>query len=578
MDHPKPIRPIVTQYERSIETPRRDSRSSGQLMINKDDDFLTAVTHLDTSKPIGEDIIELYSSVGSKIMKQLGKSKDDTLDFHDFKRALGIMNLNVLESRVVALFNATVLGDAKRLTQTDLEIALMINDAYPAHVYFNSFYEIFASFDLDNCGRLNFEQFKECVLTMSIEEECDQNDIAYLAYVFQKTASTGRIDYPSFCKVWCNKLIRVNQVLSRRGLMAQNQSRGCLSSIHRIFTFIWRCLHRRDILQQLMTSPGHNVISNFGEKRTEIVELRLEIQKAKDKVSRSSKESVRKQHRKTVISASLRRKDMSLILRNEEGKTYAMMEGNRMMREKLLNDCESEKHNEDVIDRLKRQEQMNAEIEAIQRTGADRLMLQDKCLCEIPSALYCDQTSQLKLADVKVLDLSGNGLTKLPISNFFFHLISVRKLCLSRNQLKEIPDELFFLRQMEILLIQENKLTKLPSCIKNLTSLQILDLSNNILPLVQDNLCDLGNLRVLKLHSNRLTRLPEAIGNLKSLQSVDLSNNRLCILPDSFCLLGQLAIANLSNNRLSELPFQFGLLGELEDLDVSFNNIHVSTF
>ena len=587
----KVIQPIVTKERTN--TKQNDAIASSWIsdrisVTNVEENFMTAITHLDVNEPINEEIIDVYATLGRKVLRVLKKSsnetngKDDTtknalFNYDDFKKALGIVNVNILESRAMALFNSVMVDDkSNALSRTELEIALMINDCYPTPSSFHSYYEIFSSFDLDQCSRLNFEQFRECVNAFLLEEGRDPADTAYLAYLFRKRAHEGKIDYNTFCKLWCSKFADVKRILGQRGMLKQKRRKSTIRRVSRFFSSVWRHFQLRDMLRQEMMKPGHDVITQFKGVRQRVVDLRTEVQRAKDKRNRLTKETMKRQKRKGVISASRRRKDMSVILRTEAEKTFTMMEENRIMREKLLNDCEVEKQNIELINRLKKRAQMNEEMEKIFESGGDRLILRDCHLDEIPTSLYSDQRSQLKLSSIKVADLSGNEFVELPVSNFFFHLISVRKLCLSRNRLVCIPDEISLMQNAEILLIEGNRLTKLPSRIEELNSLRVLDLSNNRLESVQDELGALVNLRVLKLHSNQITKLAHTVGNLKYLHSIDLSNNKLRHLPDSFCALERLVSANLSNNYLSDLPLSFGSLVQLEDLDISFNRIKVS--
>lgn len=553
-----------------------DEVDSYQSSLTKDADVLTIVSKLDLDKPIDQSTLNSYSMMGKKVMRWLGKSTNDHLDFSDFKKALEGLNIHMMESRVESIFNAAAIGNTKTLTLTDLEIAFMINDVCPVKVSFNSLFEIFSTFDIDNCGELNFEQFKECVHTLSYEYEGtgSSKDVAYLSYLFRKTASSGRMDFKSFSQIWCKNIADVKHILRQRGLLMRRKR--STSMISYIFTCIWINLRRREILLKEMTKSGYDDTTKFISIRTQVVDLRLARQNANDKMKRETNLLAKRQKRKTTVTTSTRKKEMSLILRGESKRTQAMMGENRMIREKLLKDCEDERLNMELMHRLKRHDQINNEMKEIHRNQTDRIILHDRNLDEVPRSLYSDQQYQSELANVKILDISRNHLEYLPESDFFFHLISVRKLCLSKNKLKEIPDEISCLRHLEIILADENSLTKLPLCIEDIKALQLLDLSSNKLKVIQDELCSLSNLRVLKLHSNQLTKLSELTGNLKQLQYIDLSNNKLCFLPSSFCSLDQLVIANFSKNCLSDLPLNIGLLKQLEEIDLAFNKLQVS--
>ena len=62
------------------------------------------------------------------------------------------------------------------------------------------------------------------------------------------------------------------------------------------------------------------------------------------------------------------------------------------------------------------------------------------------------------------------------------------------------------------------------------------------------------NLNELRLYSWRITSLPESIGNLSSLNSLDLCGTKLTELPESIVKLSSLSDLDLSYTNLTELP------------------------
>lgn len=75
------------------------------------------------------------------------------------------------------------------------------------------------------------------------------------------------------------------------------------------------------------------------------------------------------------------------------------------------------------------------------------------------------------------------------------------------------------------------ELRNLPDTLNQLTQLQYLDLSNNRLTMLLNSLGRLIELKSLDLHNNQLTALPYTLGRLTQLISLDLSNNALCDPP-----------------------------------------------
>lgn len=105
------------------------------------------------------------------------------------------------------------------------------------------------------------------------------------------------------------------------------------------------------------------------------------------------------------------------------------------------------------------------------------------------------------IASSKVLDLSGQGLTKAP--SYIFDRTEIEELNLSNNAL-------YGALQAEVRFLQ---------------NLKVLNLSNNNFTGVPAEVGRLGKLEVLNLSNNQLTGLPYEIGNLSNLKTLDLRGN-----------------------------------------------------
>ncbi|NXB24764.1 LRC32 protein, partial [Rhagologus leucostigma] len=197
------------------------------------------------------------------------------------------------------------------------------------------------------------------------------------------------------------------------------------------------------------------------------------------------------------------------------------------------------------------------------------------------------------LTSLRVLDLSGNMMTKL-LAGTFRSSPRLRQLDLSNNYIVEIQEGAFEpLEELEVLNLALNSL----HCISgfSLTQLRVLNLSHNALELFS---CEEGAepylLRVLDLSHNRLFSLPE-LPKAHDLTHLNLSNNLIASLlpgssyPGDFILLYKemqrfnrtvhpmvalthVADLDLSNNRLELFPFSFfHSLGSLHSLSLARN-------
>jgi hypothetical protein len=113
-------------------------------------------------------------------------------------------------------------------------------------------------------------------------------------------------------------------------------------------------------------------------------------------------------------------------------------------------------------------------------------------------------------------------------------------------------------------------LRELPEAIASLSQLQVLSLSDNQLRELPEAIASLSQLQVLNLEGNQLRELPEAIASLSQLQQVYLSDNQLRELPEAIASLSQLQILNLTNNNLTVLPEAIASLTQLQQLGLGF--------
>jgi tRNA U34 5-carboxymethylaminomethyl modifying GTPase MnmE/TrmE len=149
----------------------------------------------------------------------------------------------------------------------------------------------------------------------------------------------------------------------------------------------------------------------------------------------------------------------------------------------------------------------------------------------------------------RILDLRGLKLRELPEA--IASLTQLQQLFLSHNKLRSLPEAIASLTQLHLLYLSTNQLTKLPESIAFLTRLQQLDLSHNKLRELPEAIASLTRLQQLDLSNNQLRELPEAIASLTLLRELDLSNNQLRELPESLASLTQLRQLYLYNNPLN---------------------------
>jgi Leucine-rich repeat (LRR) protein len=196
-------------------------------------------------------------------------------------------------------------------------------------------------------------------------------------------------------------------------------------------------------------------------------------------------------------------------------------------------------------------------------------------------------------------------LTEIPRA--ISQLQSLRELNLSLNYISALPDELFQLTQVLLLLscvcraayavvraltvcvhfwanqlsvldVSSNKLLSIPSHVSRLVSLEDLLLSYNELVELPAEICSLSSLMGLSLHHNALDHrsFPSDLSQLTNLLALDLSYNLFGEIPPQICFLSSLQELVFSYNKLTyvrEEKLPLSKLSSLLLLDLSHNQL-----
>ncbi len=216
--------------------------------------------------------------------------------------------------------------------------------------------------------------------------------------------------------------------------------------------------------------------------------------------------------------------------------------------------------------------------------------------------VYTDIEKALKnTAEVYILDLSSQGLTKVPKTISRFRNVQI--VILSDNQLSEFPPELARLKKLQILYIDSNNIETLyldtsdPRSFQNLESIYV---GFNPLKIIPENiknidlmmvslsgckyldlnevftpLASISGLEHLDLSHLNLDTIPWEVANLYGLKILDLSANPSMEWDTSFRFLSQnrsIEEIILQHNRLSMLSEELTRFQNLEALDLSYND------
>ena len=190
--------------------------------------------------------------------------------------------------------------------------------------------------------------------------------------------------------------------------------------------------------------------------------------------------------------------------------------------------------------------------ELVQSTVCNRTTEVAAAIAKAVDVNDCSSVTELDLATITSLDLSGKSIASLSAADFD-GMLSLRTLSLSNNDIESLPsgifDDLVSLRELRL---NSNKLTTVPGSIfSNLTSLTSLYLqSNDLSSLPSDAFDGLSALSSINLQSNDLTSLPgDVFDGTPYLSSILLSNNKMTSIPNGiFEGLTQLSQLHLSWN------------------------------
>lgn len=204
-------------------------------------------------------------------------------------------------------------------------------------------------------------------------------------------------------------------------------------------------------------------------------------------------------------------------------------------------------------------------------------------------------------SSLKVLDLSKNKLTELPLSNDFVNEVTVAEMDLSENRLRFVPELLFSLPMLESLSILSNAIEAMPANWWRAAKLQRLDLSNNKIKVIGiepistiDLLMDTAPPSVHTIaashvefrlrqrtiiHSDTATTTADSNSDQSLLTVLRLNNNLLESFPRGLaCLTPKLESLHLVNNRIKDLCLIEELPSKLRNLDISYNFIKTRIF
>lgn len=514
-----------------------------------------------------------YTDIATKSWLAFQIGMDDKIDFDLFLNMLQFNAIFLITMQARRYFDTVDFEKNNSISILEFENFLMLYDvlgaAGPDLLVLDTYDTLkcrpmkeSAEFGGMNEG-LDYTAFQECCQMLGVRDVEDEDFLK--AFLEAAKANIRNLDkvyltHAQFKKAWLRVANLEHELVIKRklkfdgGLMTQARN--------------------RDRLYRIVTDQEEAYLSNLSKVLEMVEKVKRTRRQKKDDSKRekaAKQEALMHQAEKFI---AIRSQEKRLQSKNEQEEKEKKRFEMKALRQKLL-----ERQNEAAA--AKRAEIMGQALEAeklradeIKARGLDRLDISVRNHRSVPPEIYQSEEAQARLSYLLSLDMSKNILENLPEKNFMVWMYELRRLKLSQNRLKRIPeDEFGKLVALEIFEIESNRLESLPDTLSNLTQLQRLDVSNNQLTRFPESLGYLYQLKFLKANSNHFEFLPNSVSGLAKLEYLDLSRNHIKEIPEQFERMISLTHLDISSNKIGHLPHGIGNCSKLVYIDCSVNHI-----
>ena len=174
------------------------------------------------------------------------------------------------------------------------------------------------------------------------------------------------------------------------------------------------------------------------------------------------------------------------------------------------------------------------------RCGSSRTINMHRLLLLLPLLLGFSAKAQL-LSQIEL----DTVRTYHSLESALKHPDNVYRLDLSHQKLKEVPEDVRKLKNLNALDLGHNKLKELPGWMNELQYMQEFSAGKNKFTEIPNAVCQWKHLKRLDLHQNQITGIPKCMGGLKELFSLDLWSNDLSDFPDEISGMSSLRFLDL---------------------------------
>jgi len=181
-----------------------------------------------------------------------------------------------------------------------------------------------------------------------------------------------------------------------------------------------------------------------------------------------------------------------------------------------------------------------------------------------------DELIAAKITNPKRITLSCE-LTEFP-DVLYSYADTLEILDLSANKLSTLPEDIHRFTKLKIAFFSQNNFTIFPKQLATCPSLTMIGFKSNQLEEIPEDAFP-KNLQWLILTDNRIQKLPRSIGQCTRLQKFAIAGNRLTELPLELSFCKNLELLRISANQLTSIPSWLYQLPRLSWLAFSGNPV-----
>lgn len=172
---------------------------------------------------------------------------------------------------------------------------------------------------------------------------------------------------------------------------------------------------------------------------------------------------------------------------------------------------------------------------------------------ELPNRFSTEYNWQVEVENISVFEA-------------FFQNMPITYLDISYLELKNFPQWILMLKNLEHLDLSKNQIKDIPKSISNLAKLEELNMEDNQIEVLPEEIGQLKNLERLVLDYNEIKELPQSIGELSSLEWLCLERNKIKALPKSCLKLQNLEWLSIEGTPLgNEQEVDDGIFIQVDD-------------